>query len=172
MYFFLIGRLISRNIAGFGKNRRGFSSSIDVGKDNNGSGVVKGPDSDPNGVMGPPSNSTGQLDDSDYVFSFDPMLKSKVIQISGDCQGSDFSRKIQTARDFIKSGHRVEVVIYTKQGKTTKTQTDKVIEAIHSALPRQIDIVYSHLSDIAKPFTIKSRSRGHARQFIIKFWPI
>ncbi|GBE60468.1 translation initiation factor if-3 [Babesia ovata] len=130
------------------------------------------------------------------AFSFDPSLKVKVVQISSQCADNDFARKVQSARKFLESGHRVELVVFAKSARKGRSATpmtsatdghnSAVAAAVASAaakgvplsysldnpLIQRVDYIYAQLADVGRPFTLRSKVDTKQRQLLLKFWPV
>ncbi|GFE54105.1 translation initiation factor if-3 [Babesia ovis] len=115
-------------------------------------------------------------------FVFDPSLKVKVVQISAQCGENDFVRKIQSARKFLESGHRVELVVFSKSNRRGVPQqpaptvpVDKVVPlsfSLDNPLIQRVDYIYAQLADVGRPFTVRSKVDLKQRQLLLKFWPV
>ncbi|KAK1443481.1 hypothetical protein BgAZ_203570 [Babesia gibsoni] len=143
------------------------------------------------------ANRAANTASNGLVFSFDPSIKVKVVQISSQCAESDFTRKIQGARRFLESGHRVEIVVFQKSSRNNKTvpttlrieDIGKVEAGVKKAvalaaksnvtlsysldnpLIQRVDYIYAQLADVGRPYTLRSKVDMNQRQLILKFWP-
>ncbi|UVC49517.1 hypothetical protein MACK_003355 [Theileria orientalis] len=141
------------------------------------------------------SGKDPKKDDSTY--SFDPSLKSKTVQISENCGASDLDRKLNSIRNFLLSGHRVDVLVFTKgkrirelnrkydtASKSSSSQDAvkeaaeiaearglKVTHDLTNSILQKIDYIYSRLVDISRPHTLRNKVNVNSRQIMLKFWP-
>lgn len=132
------------------------------------------------------------------TFAFDPSIKVKVVQISDQCAEGDFARKIQGARRFLESGHRVEIVVFAKSSRHKKSvsgvlgpdaarkiesQMESVVTSasaknvslsfsLDNPLIQRVDYIYAQLADVGRPFTLRSKVNLSQRQLVLKFWPV
>lgn len=142
--------------------------------------------------------NSGTSSASPQTFAFDPSLKVKVVQISAQCAESDFQRKIQGARKFLESGHRVEIIVFAKSARKQKgaattlgTEDARKIEAgmpevvasaakknaalafsLDNPLIQRVDYIYANLADLGRPYTLRNKVDTNQRQLVLKFWPV